>query len=1097
VENQQPKGEGDVPDRPDDVSRELPAGEIWPTATKCKIWYREEPKEDWHKRNKQKQKLKQKIPHPKKWRERKSNVFDSTKGYPGEGPVEEKLEAGREEKHREPDDGGEAPPNRIRDPIADSPRPAPRMKGARRGQKNRPPRALRKPLWGNRDACMVCGRIVKSKDMDGHQCQPNIAPLPGESAAAMADRLDPRMVPALDVANHNNPDQPSDEDGSDDDSETDPEPEGSESEESESDAESELDEEQEERKFRDEMVSRMYELATARLARPGPITTADEKVIKGAMANIPRFRQSYEHAPMLNVSSMVCDVYRRAYVDSGRGKTSNALANLQLEYYRVAYRQILGMDIQWGGQLLSETPVDHRRRIEALEPYASTNDVKLYYWAKSLWVWRTGALAVVEELGKRMLGGYFGRLLDDKFGSHNLPIQPAPAEEEPEPDSTGLVDEALSGFSKAITFLTRNASKRACLTRKGTAHWITPPIELRPEDRKLKHSRHIGLVMASACLSGVETLFSGRPSVSQFLVRFAAHTGMAVTTPKRAVATHFAWNIAVPRPLRLNLADVLSDFRIHRQSSERTQSLCTLDYPTKMPPQQDGFKIMHGPQSCVPSFGTHSRLGVIGYPVRVFRNCTCNERVSLAGRVGKKLPQHSDKAEELRILNNWRSDAMKTASDSVIGMVLEHAGKVRRPYPFWDWVEDYPAAKRDIFKRIKLEGSHTNYDLRAKSFIKVENKAYPDEVIKDPRMIQGCPPELTVIVGPYVKKAAKRLRDGLRPQPVEQPCRTPTKYEDLRGKIVYTCGLSNEQIGHEFARSIATVTSRLEKGDRVVILEDDQSRYDLHLTRGAFERLDYCYSRLMARKAASLLKRRGKSRGVTRHKTKYEIPYTMQSGWPDTAYGDTLGNAILKTGLYEPHGSNWIAIICGDDSVTITTQHQIDRMGGGDKIVAYYADYGLEVTCAIRTDPLDAEFCSGRFHPCGDSYVLMPKIGKLLARLGTDRTNRTKANSDAWLRGIAQTFKTFGQVDPLCMTSYAKLDKHLKGGKIIVERKKEFGHKLDGSQYVDEHDVLSYYSHHYGFRKADLDECRAHIMQTPPDTFYTHPFITYLAEVDC
>jgi len=226
--------------------------------------------------------------------------------------------------------------------------------------------------------------------------------------------------------------------------------------------------------------------------------------------------------------------------------------------------------------------------------------------------------------------------------------------------------------------------------------------------------------------------------------------------------------------------------------------------------------------------------------------------------------------------------------------------------------------------------------------------------------------------------------------------------------------MSANAIGDAYAKAIECIEREMDEDDSLVFIEDDQSRFDLHLLEGPFSLLHGVYRQFLPRKVAALLKR-GKSRGVSCLGTKYSVDYTMQSGWPDTSCGDTLVNAAMK---YHIHGVGnlWISIICGDDSVTVTTAKSLSSLGGEAGLLRQYADFGMEVEIKTSNHPLDVEFCSGRFFPHYGSYVLMPKTGKLLAKMCWDAVQRNPVHRVEWLRGVAQTLVTYGRVDPFLLT---------------------------------------------------------------------------------
>jgi hypothetical protein len=306
--------------------------------------------------------------------------------------------------------------------------------------------------------------------------------------------------------------------------------------------------------------------------------------------------------------------------------------------------------------------------------------------------------------------------------------------------------------------------------------------------------------------------------------------------------------------------------------------------------------------------------------------------------------------------------------------------------------------------------------------------------------------------------------------------------------------MNSEQIGHEFARGLVTIESMLEPDDEMVIVEDDQSRFDLHLRKGAFGMLDRKYKRLLTRRVAKVLRRTDKSRGRTKTGIKYSIDYTMQSGYPDTSYGDTHANEVMKADIYGI-GRTWFSIVCGDDSVTIMSRRLLEELGGAATLKQKYAEFGMEVKVASRRNYLLTEFCSGLFYPKGDSFVLMPKPGTIISRLGTDRVDRNPKNQLAWLRGIMSTFAHFGQLDPLCHAMAQRLNTLLGGGKTIVNQFSEYSKRLGAAHTVGWEDSLLFYSEHYGVREDEVRDIITHIQHMELGKPLTHPSLRHIVEM--
>lgn len=514
------------------------------------------------------------------------------------------------------------------------------------------------------------------------------------------------------------------------------------------------------------------------------------------------------------------------------------------------------------------------------------------------------------------------------------------------------------------------------------------------------------------------------------------------------------------------------------------EDVCLDDYKIKAAPVQDGFKVKYGEAECKPGHGATGCWGIAGFTGTSFRSCIHNEVISLSGRVGKKLPAHSDPETTLAIYRRWVD---------MTGWFLDILRELRvpfafKPVPYEQWCASFEPARRDMLLQIARDG-HDMPQLRAKSFIKKEIavKVTEDPTFKDPRWIQGCPPELSARTGPYLRRWVKRLKAAWL------PIADGSTFTKGR-QIVYTCGMNASAIGQHFADAIEVIESSMDMDDQLVFIEDDQSRFDLHLLRGPFHLLDKVYAQHMPKTVRKYL-RRGVSRGTSNLGTKYSVPYTMQSGWPDTATGDSIINAAMKMRLHV-WKRLWIAIICGDDSVVITTRKELERMGGISGIQAFYASLGMEIEAAVRYHPLDVEFCSGRFYPANGTYVLMPKTGRILSKIGWDMKVRSPDNRLAWLRGISNTMIELGKIDPLLNSLGVMLKERLGGGRVVVDREWQKYYTDVGGSRTTVIDQLVYYDHHYQLSTKDLRELVALISASNPGDFLGDARLTSMAEHD-
>lgn len=585
--------------------------------------------------------------------------------------------------------------------------------------------------------------------------------------------------------------------------------------------------------------------------------------------------------------------------------------------------------------------------------------------------------------------------------------------------------------------------------------------------------------------------------IGEFILRFFAHFLLSQWPVLFAFSIHVVWNtIALACHInfttsRLWMLDVCEGDPDLDTNLSRVD-ICLDEHPMKMAETQPAFKVERQDPTCQPKQAMFGSWGVKGFIGTVFRSCSHNEELSMNGRVGKKLPAHSNPRRTQQIVGNWRR-----LTREILPFMNSNIRRVFRPVDYHEWASTFPAARRDALLQIRVDtndmpdrGGMGAPLLTASSFIKKEIavKEIGDQVYKDPRFIQGCPLELSAACGPYLRPWTKHVRQALRPK-------EHTLSEIRRGlQVVYTCGLTSQQIGAEFGKAIETIEMHMDEGDQLVVLEDDQSRFDLHLLQGPFAFLSQLYRLKLPRRVAYLLRRK-LSKGRSNLGTKYSIPYTMQSGWPDTSVGDTLVNSAMK---YRIHGIGnlWISIVCGDDSVTVTTKREIAKLGGLSGIIKSYADFGMEIEAKISTNPLEVEFCSGRFYPANGSYILMPKPGRIMSKICWDMKARNHNNRRAWLRGIAITLDNYGRVDPLLAAVGVGLHRQLGHGRTIVERDNEYKSQLKGAVDVTHMDVLRYYDQHYMMNERNVSDLICYLEQLSLNTLGDQPHLCEMARFD-
>lgn len=516
-------------------------------------------------------------------------------------------------------------------------------------------------------------------------------------------------------------------------------------------------------------------------------------------------------------------------------------------------------------------------------------------------------------------------------------------------------------------------------------------------------------------------------------------------------------------------------------------------YYLPAPRQQVDVSITYGDfKTSEPRFGTYSAVLVAGATPTVFDGSSEDTvRSAFEHRVGKELPAHVDEATYKRIVQHT-----DVATKPIIEVLASKIKRVNKAMNRRRWLSRYPPKRRAA-----LMEAYANPVVRnlkqpvASSFIKVEKALKPTSevehlgnVFKAPRFIQGCPLELTNECGPWLVRLAKNVREGLRPQSYDA--------SDIHNgrHILYTCGLTGDEIGNAYGRMLDGISATLKPGEKVVILEDDQSRFDLHLLEGSFRYLSRVYARFLPRRIARLLARSKKSRGRMANGTKYQVPWTMQSGWPDTSLGDTLVNVAMKMHIHRV-GARWFSIVCGDDSITVMVDADLAALGGTEGITERYSEFGMEVEAKASLHTNDVEFCSGRFMSADNTFILVPKIGKTIGRIFSDCEKRSPKRRKEWLLSICATLTCYSR---FCVFfgDMAKAISNDIGCEPTTPTFDQYKIPYHRGRSVSMIDQLDHLDAHYGMSEREFNSIRTALSQIRVGDVITHPLVVDLVERD-
>jgi len=286
---------------------------------------------------------------------------------------------------------------------------------------------------------------------------------------------------------------------------------------------------------------------------------------------------------------------------------------------------------------------------------------------------------------------------------------------------------------------------------------------------------------------------------------------------------------------------------------------------------------------------------------------------------------------------------------------------------FETWNARFPKAraKNQALAYASLESEPLSYkDYQKKMFGKREltMKGGPEPEDFDPRAIQGNTDRLNVAYGPFTHKVGLQLK----------------KIWHVNHDITYSGGLTAEEIG----------TWRSQFGDEdVTIIECDESRYDCHQGEEN-ERLYHqvelrCGSRTYPN-VEDAIKGNALVRGWSSKGVKYSVEHTMTSGSPKTSVSNSYTNGVKTMKILRSLGHKPKVMIHGDDSISVIrgllSPEQKQQLT--DSIVRENLRLGFETKVKISNSWSDVEYCSSLFWPVEGGFVLGPKIGKRLPKIG-------------------------------------------------------------------------------------------------------------------
>jgi len=284
-------------------------------------------------------------------------------------------------------------------------------------------------------------------------------------------------------------------------------------------------------------------------------------------------------------------------------------------------------------------------------------------------------------------------------------------------------------------------------------------------------------------------------------------------------------------------------------------------------------------------------------------------------------------------------------------------------------------AKQDV-----MEFGLTRKAFSRKAFVKIEPISKTvDGVFEeyDPRTIMGMQDELQSTIGPWFTEISNCTKEIL----------------NTTCPILYAIGRNGKEVGAWF-----TLWRNKLGGTRAQLGDADASRLDRSLARPVFEER---IASLKKRGAPKFVTRAYRNKiykfGFTRHGVQFCVDGSRASGDSDTSWDNTM--IVVGFWIDVFHSLGWkagddYAIAVAGDDVVFIFNYVLDLTPLEQNFSTMAASAGLSWKLWLRRRLCDLVFLSGIFLPdVGGNFVVVPKPGRLLSRLGWSRQVITDSHS--------------------------------------------------------------------------------------------------------
>lgn len=606
------------------------------------------------------------------------------------------------------------------------------------------------------------------------------------------------------------------------------------------------------------------------------------------------------------------------------------------------------------------------------------------------------------------------------------------------------------------------------------------------------------LIVHVAALKGIEV--AKRPSLSQAIGNFSSIFTASLLATLESNATregwmarlwrllchnlyqryawaaallHPLWNVLVYGRVHLMLPETLFNQPAAAPPSSKQQCLvtaltqvnvCSVEAGTPPAAMCASSRVKKYEHHCEPGFGGKRWGGVKGWVASLPRVCSCSELNAYQHRVGKDIPAEAQ-SRRATVDKGWLEAAKPGGALDVVRSLVP---RVRTPMPKEAYYAKIGARKALIYQRAEQEAEGQPPAKDVKGHVKIEAYVHREGEWngKPYRFVQALDPWYSNLCGRFVIGLTKKAKYGLAPRRAYARAGEITRAAFTeRRHIMNVCGETAEGVGRLFTRCVSLFDA-LGKPWRV--FGSDQSKFDLHIRGKAWFVLDKYYDGKIPAVVRRALRRPATYKGYGKW-ISYVMDAMMQSGIPDTSHGDGIFSTIMMYHLYGP-GNEWLALINGDDTLIFMTEELFERLGARAGISkAYDQVFGMEAAVETYDSVQDAKFCSQFLMRADEQWMLVPCMGKQLARILTDTVDRPHAEGMAWLASIANVLVTWGHCNIILGTLGARLLELTKGVAPLPLQINEWKNNTDGTVRASFAQQLVFFDHRYGISAADVE----------------------------